>query len=71
MRENVDTLCCTGLGSVPTAIMALAALIAVALLSLTEEMPDSAEVKEGAGCFCGEVGTLVGRVPTPFAKSED
>jgi hypothetical protein len=40
-------------GSVPIAMIALAALITVALLSLTEEMPESAEGSVGAGCFLG------------------
>ena len=33
------------------AITALAALIVVALLSLKDEMPEFAEIREGEGCF--------------------
>jgi hypothetical protein len=34
-------------------MIALAALITIALLPLTEEIPESAEGSVGAGCFFG------------------
>jgi hypothetical protein len=60
-----------GRGSAPTAIIALAALIAAALLSLTDEMPEPAGARAGVmgaegGCIC--VGAGVGDGMRPFAR---
>jgi hypothetical protein len=60
-----------GRGSVPTAIIALAALIAAALLSLTDEMPEPAGARAGVmgtGGGCVRVGAGVGDVMRPFAR---
>lgn len=54
-----------GKENLPTAIIALAALIAAALDSFTELIPEPAASRVGTGCFCDAIGVVVGRIPMP------